>query len=118
MKNDELNYELSSEETKIILPKLISLLKWRKGKENAVTNKRLVMLLTAMGHNISQPRIRKMINHIRTNNLVHNLLANSHGYYVTNDENELTSYINSLHKRANEINKIAEALQKNKKYVY
>lgn len=98
---------LSHEETTIVLPKVIELVKWRRGKENAVTNRKLVNLLTAMGHNVSEPRIRKMINQIRLNGLVKNLLATSKGYYVTTDPKEIKNYVQSLRERASAINAIA-----------
>ncbi len=98
---------LSYEEMTIILPKVIELVKWRRGKENAVSNRKLVNLLTAMGHNVSESRIRKMINQIRLNGLVRNLLASSKGYYVTNDPNEIKNYVQSLRERASAINAIA-----------
>ena len=98
---------LSHEEKTVILPKVIELVKWRKGKENAVSNRKLVNLLNAMGHPISEPRIRKMINQIRVNGLVKNLLATSKGYYVSNDQTEIKNYVQSLHERASAIIEIA-----------
>jgi len=99
---------LSHEEMTVVLPKVIELVKWRRGKENAVTNRKLVNLLTAMGHNVSEPRIRKMVNQIRLNGLVKNLLATSKGYYVTNDPKEIKNYVQSLRERASAINAIAD----------
>jgi hypothetical protein len=102
---------LTHEENTIVLPKVIELLKWRKGKENAVTNRKLVNLLTAMGHDVCEPRIRKIINQIRLKGLVRNLLATSKGYYVTNDEKEIRNYVMSLHERASAINAIADTFK-------
>ena len=99
---------LSKEETTIVLPKVVELVKWRKGKENAVSNRKLVNLLTCMGHNVSEPRIRKMINQIRLNGLVKNLLATSKGYYVSDDQTEISNYVRSLYERASAITAIAK----------
>ena len=101
---------LSTKENTIILPKLISLVKWRRGKKNAVSNKKLINLLSAMGHDISQPRMRKMINQIRLKKLVKNLIASSKGYYVTDDPAEIKNYILSLRERAEAINAVADSL--------
>lgn len=108
---EEITEGLSHEETTVILPKVIELVKWRKGKENAVSNKKLVNLLTAMGHNTNEARIRKMINQIRLKGLVKNLLASSKGYYVSNDPNEIKKYVESLRERASAINAIADELE-------
>jgi hypothetical protein len=102
---------LSKTETTVILPKVIELVKYRKGKNNAVSNKKLVNLLTAMGHEVSEPRIRKMINQIRLKGLVNNLLASSKGYYISDDPNEVKKYVASLRERASAINAIADELE-------
>jgi hypothetical protein len=116
MKYVPINYEnitkgLSRKEVTVILPKVIELLKWRRGKENAISNKKLVNLLTAMGNNVSEPRIRKIINQIRLKGLVRNLLATSKGYYVSNDEKEIKIYEKALRERASAINAIANTFQ-------
>lgn len=102
---------LSTTECEVILPKLIELLKYRKGKENAITNKKLRNLLSAMGHDIPDSRIRKMINQIRLKGLINNLLASARGYYVSNDSNEINKYVVSLRERAAAINAIADELE-------
>lgn len=102
---------LSKEETKIILPKVIELVRWRNGKKNAVCNRQLVNILNALGHNVTEPRIRKIINQIRLKGLVNNLLASSKGYYVSNDPDEIKKYVASLRERALAINAIADELE-------
>lgn len=107
---EDITEGLTTHENTVILPKLIELLRWRRGKENAVTNRKLVNLLTAMGHDIQESRIRKLINQIRVHGLVKNLLATSKGYYVSNDPKEINKYILSLRERAVAINSVADAL--------
>lgn len=102
---------LSTEECKVVLPKVIELLKYRKGKDNAITNKKLRNLLTAMGHDVPESRIRKIINQIRLKGLVNNLLASSKGCYVSNDKDEINQYVGSLRERATAINAIADELE-------
>jgi len=101
---------LSTNENTVILPKLIELLKWRNGKDNAISNRKLVNLLTAMGHDVTDTRVRKMINQIRIKKLVYNLLANSKGYYVSKDPKEIHKYVLSLRERAVAINAVADSL--------
>lgn len=107
---EDVTQGLTHHENTVILPKLIELLKWRKGKENAITNKKLVNLLTAMGHDIQESRIRKLINQIRLHGLVKNLLATYKGYYVSNDQKEVQKYVLSLRERADAINAVANSL--------
>jgi len=107
---EDITEGLSTNENKIILPRLIELVKWRIGRENAITNKKLVHLLAQMGHDVQETSIRKMINQIRIHGLVGNLLATSKGYYVSNDSKEITKYILSLRERAAAINAVADAL--------
>lgn len=101
---------LSTNENKIILPRLIELVKWRIGKEKSITNKKLAHLLAEMGHDVQETSIRKMINQIRIHGLVENLLATSSGYYVSNDPKEINKYVLSLRERAAAINTVADAL--------
>ena len=108
---EEITEGLSTVENETVLPKVIELVKYRKGKENAISNRKLVNLLTAMGHEVSEPRIRKMINQIRLKGLVKNLLASSKGYYISNDKDEITKYVASLRERASAINAIADELE-------
>ena len=108
---EDLTKGLTINETTLILPRVIEMVKWRKGKENAVTNNKMINLLTAMGYNVTQPRIRKIINQIRMNGLVKNLLATSKGYYVSGDKKEINRYVLSLRERAASINAIADALK-------
>jgi hypothetical protein len=59
---------------------------------------------------LSQPRLRKICNHIRSNSLLP-LIATSSGYYVSNDKTEIDKQIKSLIERANSILKCAEGLK-------
>ena len=56
---------LTKKEKDFIIPRLVSILKNRNGKEKAITNKNLKKNLLQMGYETSTPRIRFMINHIR-----------------------------------------------------
>lgn len=56
-------------------------------------------------------RVRKIINHIRTNGWCPRLIASSKGYYVSDDNEEMKQYVQSLRARANAINAIADKLE-------
>lgn len=78
----------------------------RVGKEQAITNKEIQETYKANGTTLSDARVRKIINHIRMNNLVPGLIATSRGYYVSKDPAEVLSWIKSLHGRETAISAI------------
>ena len=57
-------------------------------------------------------RVRKIVNYIRFAGWCPRLIANSNGYYVSNDAEELKQYVQSLRARANAINAVADKLEK------
>lgn len=83
-------------EYNVLLPIMIKGLEMKKGKMNAVTNKQIVYGLRKQGLIINEARVRKLINYIRTNDLVESLMASSIGYYITDNERELISYEKTL----------------------
>jgi hypothetical protein len=74
---------------------------------------RLNEYLTAKGYKLkmSQPRLRKMVNYIRTNGLIP-LIATSQGYFTTDCKETIQEQIKSLQERANSIQRCSEGLKK------
>ena len=100
---DEETAPLSDNEREL-LPYVIPLLEHCVGKKNALKNKDISFYLShTPGAKIDGPRIRKIINHIRQNDLVSCLIATSNGYYVAETEQELRDYEDSLNARATAI---------------
>jgi hypothetical protein len=60
---------------------------------------------------LSEPRLRKLINHIRVNGIMP-VIATSKGYYVSYDKQEILDQITSLTQRANSILDSANGLNK------
>jgi hypothetical protein len=60
---------------------------------------------------MTEPKLRKICNHIRSNGLLP-LIATSQGYYVSFDQREVNEMIRSLRERANAINRSADGLVK------
>lgn len=60
---------------------------------------------------ITDARIRKIINYIRVNKLIVNLLATSKGYFISNDFEEINKYKESLIARANSILNLAKSYE-------
>lgn len=89
-----------NEVEKELLPKFIIGLQKRVGAENAITNDAIRKAFKENAQiNIPDSRVRKIINHIRINGLVPLLCANSKGYYVAKNGQEINSYIKGLNER-------------------
>ena len=82
---------LTEYERKVILPIILEGLKTKIGKANAVTNKYIISRLRD-SYKIDAARLRKIINHIRTNDLLPGLIATSEGYFLATTESELLEY--------------------------
>jgi hypothetical protein len=60
---------------------------------------------------LTQPRLRKLVNYIRTNGLIP-LIATSHGYFTSDCKQTILEQIQSLQERANSIERCAQGLKK------
>lgn len=96
---EEITYELTDYEINSLVPIVVKGLKNKIGKENAITNKVICEKLKNAGYKVSEPRLRKIIHHIRIEQLIVGLCCNSKGYYVTNSLEELGRYVESLAQR-------------------
>ena len=93
---------LSEYEMEILMPAIVRGLSTKIGKENAITNIRMVEALKSKGYySLSGARIRRIINHIRINGIIVNLIASSQGYHIENDVEERRKYVNGVKNRAN-----------------
>lgn len=105
----EIETQPLTEDEKKILPVIVKALLKKNGADNAVTNKQIrAGLLRNLNTEIADSRIRKIINHIRMNNMVPGLLASSKGYYVSTNAKEVKEYIDSLEGREKAIRGIKE----------
>lgn len=102
---DLTQYELS------LVPKFIGGFAGKYGKDNAITNDKIISVLKDRGVKISQSRVRKIINHIRNRGLVEGLIASSAGYYISTDLEELQKYVLSLQSREDAIRVIKEGFE-------
>ena len=90
---EDITYELTKEEMEK-LPIVVKGLQTKIGKQKAVTSTKICDALNIIG-----PRLRKMINHIRINNLIFGLCSSSNGYFIAENEKEINEYIISLKQR-------------------
>ena len=93
-----------------LIPVMRVLFNGRYGKSVAITNAEIIAKLKSKGHKVGAARIRKLINHIRTHNLIPRLMATSAGYYITNDPAELKAFIESLNGRIEAIAEVRDSM--------
>ncbi len=101
---------LSEYELKLV-PKFVNGFQNKIGKDNAITNKQIVAAMKKFGFNMSDSRVRKIINHIRIHNLVSCLMATSAGYYISKDPEEIKSFVESLKGMESAINRVRRSME-------
>lgn len=108
---------LTEYEVGALLPLLIEGLQTKLGRENAVTNKHIVNALKG-AYKLNEARVRKIINHIRTNDLVPGLIATSEGYFIATTEAELLEYEESLKGREDAIREVRLSIARQRRILY
>jgi len=102
---------LTEEELRLV-PKFVNSFTSKIGEEMAVSSKEIEEKFRNIGIRITGPRIRKIVNYIRLNHLVKNLIATSKGYYVEDNPEKLKRYVESLRQRAAAIQAVADSYYK------
>lgn len=108
---------LTEYEIGVLLPLLVKGLQTKLGRENAVTNKYIVNALKG-ACKLNEARVRKIINHIRTNDLVPGLIATSEGYFIATTEAELLEYEESLKGREDAIREVRLSIARQRRILY
>lgn len=108
---EDITRDLTDYELKTLVPLFIRGLAKKYGKKNAITNKQIVKSLMAKGYEVSDVRVRKIINHISVTEVLPGLVASSAGYYRTNDINDLKRYEESLAGRELQIRRRRQAVR-------
>jgi hypothetical protein len=102
---------LTEREFSVLTP-MVEYLQRAKGKQNAVRNEIIIRyLFPQTGISLNQTAVRKLINYIRKEGLITNLMATSSGYYVSSDVKELQKYVKSLEGRENEIRRVRLSIE-------
>lgn len=115
---DEHTAPLTDEERYRLVPAVVNILKTAKGKRRAVTNNDIATILRDEGKKPSSARIRKLINHIRNNDLIIGLIATSNGYYIASCEEELIEYEDSLRGREEAIKAVRLSIARQRRKLY
>ena len=85
----------------------------KPGKEFAIRNVDIADALSTRGFKApSEPRVRKIINHLRIHNKVPCLAATSSGYFVAETAEESASFIKSLKERRDAIDHVLQEMAK------
>ena len=108
---EEITFELDQYELETILPLVILGLKTKVGREKAITNKKATDSLRKLGIKIGGARFRKIIQYIRVNNLISNLISTSKGYYISNSKTERRTYLESLAQRIQSMTATYDAME-------
>lgn len=112
---EEYTSELSAEEMEILPIVVHGFRNYKKTNpikaELIVTRMNEYLLARKYKTRMTQPRLRKMVNYIRTNGLIP-LIATSHGYFTSDCKETIQEQIKSLQERANSIQRCAEGLKK------
>ena len=108
---------LSEYEQNTLLPIITRGLRARIGKESAVINRHIVSQLKPK-YNVNEARVRKIINHIRTEDMIPGLIATSEGYFIAETEQELRDYEESLLGRELAIRQVRESIARQRRELY
>lgn len=103
--------ELTALEKEKLVHMLIDTLSFTS-TENRHTGKTICKWFKDSGYNVSEVRIRKMVNYVRVLNLMNGrvIIGASNGYFVTVDPNEVKDQIKSLQGRVDSMNAVIDSL--------
>lgn len=102
---------LNDYERDTLLPVIVRGLQNKIGADKVITGSKIIRCMKYHGYKLDGPRLRKIINHIRANELVPCLVSTSAGYYVATSADEVDDCIASLQGRVNAIQANIDALE-------
>lgn len=105
---EDQTHELTEYEHDVLLPLMVAGFRAKIGEEKCITNPQICRALTSAGYKVTEPRVRKLVFHIRHNNLVPRLIASSKGYWVATDVKEVNTWIHSLEGRISALQETLE----------
>lgn len=108
---EEHTEQLDSFDKSMLVPAMVRGLQTKIGKANAITNKQMIAGLKKHGYEVTDSKVRKLINYIRNNALVPCLIATSKGYYIGETLEELEGYVQSLAQRESAIKQVRQSIQ-------
>jgi hypothetical protein len=103
---------LTDYERDTLLPVICRGLANKIGEAQAITNTAITKAMKGAGYQLTEARLRKIINHIRTTGMIRWLIATSKGYYIATSRQEMEDYIVSLRGREDAIRAVRESMEK------
>lgn len=108
---EEFTIELTPTEHRLV-PMMVDRFKTKRGIKTVVTAETMIAKIhESFGVKLKEPRVRKIIQYIRVNNLVPGLIATSRGYYTAETTAEINDWIESLKAREFAIRQIREVAE-------
>jgi hypothetical protein len=105
---------LNDYERGTLLPLIIRGLVTKVGASNVIAGSTIIRKMRECGYKLDGPRLRKIINHIRTSDIIPGLVSTSQGYFVATTATEIDECIVSLQGRVDATQAIIRALQRQK----
>lgn len=112
---EEQTQPLNDYERDTLLPLIVRGLSTKLGARLAITGNKICNAMRGAGYVLDAPRLRKIVNHIRTYDLIPGLVSTSKGYFVASTAQELDECINSLQGRVDAIQAVINALNRQRK---
>ena len=115
---EEITQPLTDYERDTLLPLIRWGLSTKLGKDKSIAGSTIIKKMKAQGYKLDGPRLRKIINHIRANDMITGLVSTSKGYYVASTAEEIDDYIYSLQGRVEAIKEVIRALSRQRTIKY
>lgn len=114
---EEQTQPLNDYERDTLLPLITLGLKTKVGQGKAITGSCIVDAMKRAGYTLDAPRLRKIVNHIRNNDLLPGLVSTSKGYFVASTGKEIDECIISLTGCVEAIQGVINALKRQRIYI-
>lgn len=108
---ENITNELTRYETDVLVPAMVKGLQTKIGEHNTITATKAIALMKSKNYKISGARFRKVVNHIRINGLIENLVSTSKGYYIATDHSQVERYMESLGQRIRAITLVYDSME-------
>lgn len=108
--------KLNIDDVNVLTPLLVKMFKQKSSKDNVLSTKKIVTFFTDKKNEIgfsgafTTQRLQKLVNYIRVNSILP-IIATSHGYYCSNDVEDIMEMINQFQGRIDAMKAAQEGLR-------
>lgn len=121
---EDITFELTKFEKETIVPIVYETWK-KKSPESITTAKEMISGVNAYcmrkgifqpgkgkkTYKLNGPRLRKVVHYLRVSGKLPNLIANSKGYFITNDKEKIREFIKGCRQKANSFMEVASRVE-------